>query len=146
MTKNLRTLEYSELARAGRKADLQGLPKLRVALLSDAATQLLVPVLRELFRLSGFAAEIYEGPFAAIELEVFNPASDLYRFRPDIVVLLNSTQALRAAYFGAGQSPEFLRDTEERMTRIWDAIRGNTSALVIQLCDAVRALIWKLRP
>jgi FkbH-like protein len=132
MTKNLRTLEYSELARAGRKADLQGLPKLRVALLSDAATQLLVPVLRELFRLSGFAAEIYEGPFAAIELEVFNPASDLYRFRPDIVVLLNSTQALRAAYFGAGQSPEFLRDTEERMTRIWDAIRGNTSALVIQ--------------
>ncbi len=132
MTKNVYTLEYSELARAGRKADLQGLPKLRVALLSDAATQLLVPVLRELFRRAGFAAEIYEGPFAAIELDVFNPCSDLYGFQPDIVVLLNSTQALRAVFFGAGAGSDFVRDVEARMVRVWDTIRGNTAALVIQ--------------
>jgi len=132
MTKDLRTLQYSELARAGRKADLEGLPQLRVALLSDAATQLLVPVLRELFRRAGFAAEIYEGPYAAIELDVFNPASDLYRFKPDIVVLLNSTQALRAAFFGPGVVSDFVGDVEARIVRVWDAIRENTAALIIQ--------------
>ena len=132
MTKNVCTLDYSELARAGRKADLQGLPKLRVALLSDAATQLLVPVLRELFRRAGYAAEIYEAPFAAIELEVFNPSSNLYVFQPDIVVLLNSTQALRAAFFRTGAGSDFVCEIDARMVSIWDAIRGNTAALVIQ--------------
>jgi FkbH-like protein len=132
MTKNVCTLEYSELARAGRKADLHGLPKLRVALLSDAATQLLVPVLRELFRRAGFAAEIYEGPFAAIELEVLNPSSDLYHYQPDIVVLLNSTQALRPVFFGAGAGSDLVGDVEARIVRVWDAIRGRTAALIIQ--------------
>jgi predicted enzyme involved in methoxymalonyl-ACP biosynthesis len=51
-----------------------------------------------LFRRTGVAAEIYEAPFAAIELEVFNPSSDFYAFKPDFVLLLHSTQALRAAW------------------------------------------------
>jgi FkbH-like protein len=132
MTRNVCTLEYSELARAGRNPDLEGLPKLRVALLSDAATQLLVPLLRELFRRMGFAAEIYEAPFSAIELEVFNPSSEFYAFNPDVVVLLNSTQALRAAFFQPNANPGFLREVEGRMVSVWDAIRSNTSSLIIQ--------------
>ena len=130
--KNVRTPEYSELSRAGRNADLQGLPKLRVALLSDAATQLLVPLLHELFRRGGFAADIYEAPFAAIELEVFNPSSDFYAFQPDVVVLLNSTQALRAVFFQRGTNPDFVRNVEDRIVGVWNAIRRNTAALVIQ--------------
>ena len=124
--------EYSELAKAGRDCDQHGLPSLRVALLSDAATQLLVPVLRELFRRAGFAAEIYEAPFAAIELEVFNPSSDLYAFRPDVVILLHSTQALRAAFFHHGAESDFVTEAGGRIVGIWDAIRSNTSALMIQ--------------
>jgi FkbH-like protein len=132
MIKNAYTPEYSELALAGRNADLQGLPELRVALLSDAATQLLVPLLRELFRRGGFATSFYEAPFAAIELEVFNPSSDFYAFKPDVVVLLNSTQALRAAFFQPGTNPEFVGEVEGRIVGVWDAIRSNTAALVIQ--------------
>jgi FkbH-like protein len=132
MTNIVSSLDYSELARAGRKADLKGLPKLRLALLSDAATQLLVPVLRELFRRAGFAVDIYEAPFAAIELEVFNPSSNLYSFQPDIVVLLNSTQALREAFFRSGTGTEFVNEIDARLVSVWDAIRGHTAALVIQ--------------
>lgn len=132
MTNNIRIPDYSELARAGMNADSRGLPRLRVALLSDAATQLLVPVLRELFRRAGIAAEIYEAPFAAIELEVFNPSSEFYAFKPDMVVLLNSTQALRAAFFQQGASSNFVREVEGRIVGVWDAIRSNTSALMIQ--------------
>lgn len=132
MTHNNRIADYAELSRAGRNLDSQGLPKLRVALLSDAATQLLVPVLRELFRRAGVAAEIYEAPFAAIELEVFNPSSSLYAFNPEVVVLLNSTQALRASFFQNGVTPDFVGDLEGRIVGVWDAVRSNTSALIIQ--------------
>jgi FkbH-like protein len=132
MTHNNRIADYAELSRAGRNLDSQGLPKLRVALLSDAATQLLVPVLRELFRRAGVAAEIYEAPFAAIELQVFNPSSSLYAFKPEVVVLLNSTQALRASFFQNGVTPDFVGDIEGRIVGVWDAIRSNTSALIIQ--------------
>jgi FkbH-like protein len=132
MTNNVSTLEYSKLAREAKKANFEGLPKVRLALLSDAATQLLVPLLRELFRRGGLAAEIYEAPFDAIELEAFNPSSDLYSFQPDFVVLLNSTQALRAAFFRDGGSSSVAHDVEARMVGVWDAIRGNTNALVIQ--------------
>lgn len=132
MTHNNRIADYAELSRTGRNLDSQGLPKLRVALLSDAATQLLVPVLRELFRRAGVAAEIYEAPFAAIELEVFNPSSSLYAFKPEVVVLLNSTQALRASFFQNGVTPDFVGDLESRIVGVWDAIRSNTSALIIQ--------------
>jgi len=132
MPKNLCTPEYSELARAGMTANLEGLPSLRVALLSDAATQLLTPVLRELFRRAGFAAELYEAPFASIELQVLNPSSDLYAFKPDVVVLLNSTQALRTAFFAGGPNLDFTRDLEIRIVAVWDTIRGNTEALIVQ--------------
>src|SRR6266852_167182 len=132
MTHNNRIADYAELSHAGRNLDSQGLPKLRVALLSDAATQLLVPVLRELFRRAGVAAEIYEAPFAAIELEVFNPSSSLYAFKPEVVVLLNLTQALRPSFFQNGVTPDFVGDLEGRIVGVWDAIRSNTSALIIQ--------------
>ena len=132
MTNNSLPSGYSELARAGRNADLQGLPPLRVALLSDAATQLFVPLLRELFRRAGVAAEIYEAPFAAIELEAFNPSSEFYSFKPDVVVLLNATQALRAAFFQRDTSPGFVEEIEGRIRGVWDAIRRNTDALIIQ--------------
>jgi len=103
-----------------------------VAILSDAATQLLVPLLRELFRRAGLAAEIYEAPFAAIELEAFNAASDFYAFRPEVVVLLNATQALRSSFFQHSAPRDFVDETESRMVGVWDAIRSNSNALILQ--------------
>jgi FkbH-like protein len=131
MKRNPFSSEYS--ASAGTvSGDLGRAPKIRIALLSDAATQLLVPVLREALRCGGLAADIYEAPFAAIELDVFNPSSDLYVFMPDAVVLLNCTQALRSAFFQPGASPDFADEVEARITGVWNAIRSNTPAMIIQ--------------
>jgi FkbH-like protein len=76
---------------------------------------------------------VYEAPFAAVELEVFNPSSALYRFQPEMIVILNATQALRSTYFQQGDTGAALAaEVEERASGIWEAIRGNCSALVIQ--------------
>src|SRR4029077_12767583 len=90
-------LDYTSLLRAAKRLDSSG-AKIRIALLSDAATQQFVPLLRVLFHRQGFDAEIYEGAFDAIRLETLNPDSGLYRFQPDVVILLNSVQALRASF------------------------------------------------
>jgi len=122
------------LLAASRRLDLSGATqKIRVALLSDAATQRLVPILRALFARHGVSAEIYEAPFDAIELEVHDRNSGLYQFQPQFVVLLNSVQALRANFLRPGtDATAFAEQTANRMTRIWDAIQTNLPAPLIQ--------------
>src|ERR1700675_2892288 len=69
------SFDYLKLSQEGKRVNGQNLPKVRLALLSDAATQLLVPLLRTLFHRAGFGLEIYEGAFAGIDFDGFNPVS-----------------------------------------------------------------------
>ncbi len=121
-------LNYRRLVRESKRLDLAPPgAQVRMALLSDAATQQFVPILKALFAENGVAAEFYEAPFDAMELEAINPGSALYAFNPDTVVLLNSTQALRARYYEQGIEPEF-----PRMLRIWDALAAHSACRIIQ--------------
>ena len=127
-------LEYAALVRMSRRLDLSKTTQnVRIALLSDAATQQFVPLLRVLFHRQGVDAVIYEGAFDAIRLETLDPDSALYRFQPDVVVLLNSVQALRAALGNwAGDPLEFLREKSQSMLAIWDALQRHSAATVLQ--------------
>ena len=132
-TKNL-SLDYGALLAASRRLDpAKTSLKVKIALLSDAATQRFVPILRVLFHRQGVDAEIYEAPFDGLELEIYNPASGLYQFKPDFVVVLNSVQALRANFLKRpGDSALFAEETIARMTKIWDGIHSHLTAAVIQ--------------
>ncbi len=134
MTSDAHNLDYGNLLAASRRLDVSGCSqKVRVALLSDSATQRMVPLLRTLFARQGVDAEIYEGPFDGIELEVYNPNSGLYQFQPQIVVILNSVQALRANFLRSETAPQtFVEETLSRTTRIWDAIHGALPATILQ--------------
>lgn len=128
--RNSLDLDYQRLVRASKKLNPAGLGRtVRLAILSDAASQQFVPVLKTLFHENGVAAEFYEGAFDAIELEALNPASGLYGFKPDVIVLANCTQALRARYYQAGGS---LDGAPARLLQVWEALQHNCSARVIQ--------------
>ena len=125
-------LEYGRLVRKSKRLDPSGAGhNARLAILSDAASQQFVPLLRSLFHENGVNAEIYEGAFDAIELEVLNPASGLYEFRPDAIVLANCTQALRGRYYQSG-ADDFLEVASQRIVRIWEAIQAHSSARIVQ--------------
>jgi len=128
------SLDYRALVAASRRLDpAKAARKVKVALLSDAATQRFVPVLRTLFHRQGVEAEIYEAPFDGLELEIYNPASGLYQFKPDFVVVLNSVQALRANFLKRpGDSISFVEETVARMAKIWDVIQSHLTATLIQ--------------
>ena len=127
-------LDYGALLAASRRLDLSGATqKIKVALLSDAATQRFVPILRTLFARQGVDADIYEGSFDGIELEVYDRNSGLYQFQPQVVVLLNSVQALRARFLRPEtDAASFVERTAEQMARIWGAIQANIPATIIQ--------------
>jgi FkbH-like protein len=105
----------------------------RLALVGDAATQQLASLLTVLFAEQGVRLVVWEGPFDAIELQAYDTNSELYRFNPDMVAIMNVTQALRTHYYSrSGSGTEFLDHEYRRITSIWDALRERTPAPIIQ--------------
>lgn len=127
-------LDYFRLIGKLKRLDSTGHREiLRIAILADAATQHLGSVLKVLFAEQGIGAEIYEGPFDAIELQAYDANSGLYSFKPDVVIILNAVQALRSRYYRRSSSgTEFLDAEYRRISAIWDAIGSRTAAPIVQ--------------
>jgi FkbH-like protein len=132
-------LDYQRIVRAGKKLKLgESAPVIKLAILGDCSTQQLAVLIRVLLGEAGIRAEVYEGGFDAMELECCDPASALYRFAPDAIVILNSAQALRMAYLQQpGEGTGYAEDCLARISRIWDAIQANCSAMVLQSTFAI---------
>jgi FkbH-like protein len=80
------------------KKDFSGLAVVKVAVLGDTATQLLVQALRGAGYEEGFDLQIWEADFNQIERQVFDDNSELYEYKPDIILLFHSTHKLLAKY------------------------------------------------
>jgi len=127
-----RPLDYARLVRAAREIQPDsGNPRVRIAILSDAASQQFVPLLQALFHEKGVSADIYEGPFDGVELEALNPSSGLYTFRPGVVVLANCSQALRARYYEY-RGADFVEEAACRIRQVWGALEARTPAWIVQ--------------
>lgn len=115
------------------KNDFSGLESLRVALLGDTATQFLVQAIRATGYDQGFDLRLWDADFGQIERQVFDPASALYAFDPQIIILFHSSQKLLSQYnklSSAGQ--ETL--AQNRLTLIDElrtAIEKKTGAKII---------------
>ncbi len=129
-----RNLDYAALLRASRLLDSSAnQQEVKLALLSDAATQRMVPLFRALLHERGINAEIYEAPFDAIELQVYDSRSGLYKFQPDFMVVLNAVQALRTRFMQrSGSASAFVQETLEGVVRTWEGIQARSTATIIQ--------------
>jgi FkbH-like protein len=134
LSDGLPDLDYRRLLAASRKLSAAPeKPVLRLALLSDAAAQQFIPILRVILDRSGFSTDIYAGGFDTVELEAYNPSSQLYLFDPDAIVILNATQALHASFAKRrAAAGGFIDETLRRITAVWSAIQSNSRATVIQ--------------
>lgn len=127
-------LNYFQLATKAKKTDFSRCREtVRLALAGDTATQHLASVLKVLMADQAIKLEVLETPFDALELQVYNANSDLYQCSPDVIAILNVTQALRTRYYQRkGSGTEFLEKESTRIVGIWDAIRAHTTAAVVQ--------------
>jgi FkbH-like protein len=103
----------------------------RIALLGATTTSLLAPVLRALCFRDGVNAEIYEGPYGSYRQEIWDPESELYRFRPSFVFIVTHWRELSL--------PPVVDDEQAIVDRVvgeyqalWRALDENTACHVVQ--------------
>lgn len=127
-------LDYRALLRKRRRLDPSAATRtLRLAILSDADVQHLVPLLEVLLAERGIRADIHRAEYDAIELQIVDPRSALYAFDPEVVVLLHSGNALRAKYYRhEGDRGAFLRARAEHLASLWDRIGERCAATIVQ--------------
>jgi FkbH-like protein len=89
--------DFSQLKK-NLKRDFSHLRSIKIALLGDSATQFLNQAIRGAGFEHDLDLQIWEADFNQIELQVFDPASDLYAFAPDLVVIFRSAHKLASKY------------------------------------------------
>lgn len=90
-------LTFSQLKK-NLKKDFTGLKQIKIAVLGDTATQFLITALKGEGYLQGLDLEIWEADFNQVERQVFDSNSELYHFKPEIVILFLSAHKLLAKY------------------------------------------------
>lgn len=90
-------------------------PNVKVALLGDTATQLLVTAIKGEAVNRGISLDIYEGEYNQVERQLMDPTSDLYDFGADIVVVFQSTHKLGEYHSSLSVAQQMLL-AEERLS------------------------------
>ena len=90
-------IPFNTLKKAS-KQDCSGLPKVRIALLGDTATQFLATAVKGLGKIRGFDVELFEAEYNQVERQVMDPTSELYEFNPEITIVFQSTHKLLVKY------------------------------------------------
>jgi FkbH-like protein len=80
------------------KKDFSDLKKIKVAVLGDTATQFLIQALKATGFDRGFDLQLWEADFNQIERQVFDAGSELYEFKPEIVIVFQSSHKLLGKY------------------------------------------------
>jgi len=119
---------FGELKR-NLRTDASSLPKVRVGLLGDTATQFLGIALRGMGVERGFNVELFEAEYNQIAQEVENLESDLHQFSPEIVILFQSTHKLLNE-FGEASPENRAHLAEKRMEFIQFAIERMNSKVI----------------
>ncbi|MCI0560213.1 MAG: hypothetical protein MN733_17130, partial [Nitrososphaera sp.] len=127
-------LSYLKLNSESKSLDFSACrTSMRLAVLSDSAPQYLTPLFKTLLCKNGIRAEIYEADYDTVELEIFNPASGLYTFDPDTIVILSSVFALRNRYqLFSGDKLRFAEDQIANLRSLWTTVKERSNAAVVQ--------------
>lgn len=121
--------------RANLKKDYSTFPKVKVAILGDTSTQFL----KQMLYAYGFEIqvdfEIYEADYNQIDLQVFNPDSDFYRFNPQFAIVFNSYHKLFNKFYGLDfeKRKDFADYYLQHSEEIYRMITEKTGAKVIFL-------------
>ena len=100
-----------------RKLAKKGLPegaKVKVAIIGDTATQLLVTAICGRGVECGYNIELFEAEYNQVERQFMDPTSDLYQFDADFIVVFQSTHKLGEHHSSLSQEQQAML-AEERL-------------------------------
>jgi FkbH-like protein len=127
------TLDYFTLTKEAKSLKTEnGAKVIRIALLADCATQHLATIFRAIAARNDIKAELYEGNYDGVDLEILDPQSTLYAFDPQYVIILLSSEKLKAHLYASCDRRTFAEETVGRLENLWGAFRSHSQATIIQ--------------
>ncbi|MDP4255526.1 MAG: hypothetical protein Q8938_16060, partial [Bacteroidota bacterium] len=105
----------------------------KIALLSDTASQFIVQALQGYAIEFGAAYELFEANYNQIDSQVFDPSSELYRFEPEFVVIVRSTERLLDAFYKEPSrlKPSFAEEQTAHILSLYETIKRKLKSRVI---------------
>jgi FkbH-like protein len=115
------------------KKDYSGLRKIKVAVLGDSSTQLLVQAVKGYGYEVGFNFDIFEADYDQIDMQVFEPQSELHKFNPEYIILYHSTEKLLKKFYSLGNADKtsFADWQIEQVSNIYETITVDNKRKII---------------
>ncbi|MDB5256725.1 MAG: hypothetical protein JWM14_1420 [Chitinophagaceae bacterium] len=128
------TLDFSALKK-NLKKDFSGFPEVKICVLGDAPTQLLVQALRGFGYNQKISYTILEADFDQIDRQLMDPASDVYAFNPDFIIVYNAQQKLQQKFYKKKRTEKesFASDFINHLEELFSSVNSNTSCRIIYL-------------
>lgn len=115
------------------KLDFTELKSVKVALLGDTATQLLNQTLKAVGYDYRINLEIFEADFNQIERQVLDPSSELFDYKPEIIIIFNSTHKLLSKFnkYALDEAHNLANDRLDFISDLILSIKQNSHAKII---------------
>lgn len=115
------------------KKDFSALPSIKVAVLGDTATQFLTQAIKGAGFEADFNLDIWEADFNQIERQVLDPSSELYEFKPDVVIIFRSSHKLLVKYnkLKPEQQLSLAKNELEQIENFYSNINANLDSKIV---------------
>lgn len=115
------------------KKDFSGFKTIKVAVLGDSATQLLVQAIRGYGYEEKIDLECFEADYDQIERQILDPSSDLYKFSPEYVFVFRSTQKFIDKFYSFNEQDKerFSENLINKTKEICDTLNSRLSCKII---------------
>ena len=115
------------------KKDFSKLKPIKVAILGDTATQFLAQGIRGKGYDCGYDLQILEADFNQIERQVFDTTSELHEFKPEVIIIFQSSHKLLGKYnkLDPRQHSNFAQSQLELIDHINLTIQANLNSKII---------------
>jgi FkbH-like protein len=125
-------MDFSELKK-NLKKDFTQFKPVKVALLGDSATQMFAQALKGYGYGAKLNFEIFEGGYNDIEREIINPSSELYKFKPEFIIIFRSVQKLQKSFYQCSLSEKrsFAENHLNKVDRLYQILTEQSAARVI---------------
>lgn len=113
--------------------DYSGFKIIKIAILGDSATQLLVQTMKGYGYTEKINFEIYEADYQQIERQIVDFNSGLYNFNPEYVIIFESTEKFINDFYKLGKvHKNNYADTQiERIKNLWNRVNSKLNCKII---------------
>jgi FkbH-like protein len=125
-------LEFSHLKKNLKKS-VEGFKTARLAILGDSATQFVAQAIRGMGIENSLNLEIFEAEFNQIDSQILDPASELYKFQPEYILVFEATHKLLQKYNkkSPAERVHFAESSIAHTKLLLETLQKNTQANLI---------------